>query len=59
MSQAELDQLVAGATGESVHVIRALGFGIADPLDVSFDPEPCRRPLYYDWDSQAVAEWRW
>ena len=59
MSQQEIDLAVAIATGESVGTIREFGFGIADPLDVDFDPEPCRRPLYFDWDAQAAAEWRW
>lgn len=56
MSQSEIDQAVAVATGESVEVIRSRGFGVADPLDVSFDPEP-RRPMYFDWDTHAAAEW--
>jgi hypothetical protein len=56
MSQHEIDLAVAMATGESVVTIHDLGFGIADPLEVNFDPEP-RRPLYFDWDARSVAEW--
>ena len=56
MSQHEIDQAVAVATGESVATIRELGFGIADPLEVTYDPEP-RRPLVLDWDSMSPVEW--
>jgi|tagenome__1003787_1003787.scaffolds.fasta_scaffold20888964_1 hypothetical protein len=40
MTQSEINQAVAMATGESVLLVQELGFGIADPLDVEFDPEP-------------------
>ena len=56
MSQCEIDQAVATATGESVATIHQLGFGIADPLDVIYDPEP-RSPLTFDWDSLTAMEW--
>jgi hypothetical protein len=56
MSQYEIDQAVAAATGESLATIHHLGFGIADPIDVNFDPEP-RRPLVLDWDSMSPTEW--
>jgi hypothetical protein len=56
MSQSELEQAVATATGESVVTIHNLGFGIADPLEVNYDPEP-RRPLVLDWDTMTPAEW--
>ncbi len=56
MSQRELDQAVATATGESVALIHDRGFGIADPFDVDYDPEP-RRPLVFDWDSRSPVEW--
>ena len=56
MSQHDIDQAVATATGESIATIHNLGFGIADPLEVNFDPEP-RRPLVLDWDSMSPAEW--
>jgi hypothetical protein len=56
MSQKDIDQAVANVTGENIGVIRNLGFGIADPLEVSFDPEP-RGPLVLDWDSMTPAEW--
>jgi hypothetical protein len=52
MRQSELEIAVAAATGESVELIHRLGFGIADPLDTSFDPEPMR-PQVFDWDEMA------
>jgi hypothetical protein len=55
MTQQDIDEAVAMATGESVAVINDRGFGIADPLDVHFDPEP-RQPLILDWDSMAAVE---
>ncbi|MCY2991338.1 MAG: hypothetical protein NTY19_26215 [Planctomycetota bacterium] len=51
MTQHQLDTAVAIATGESPSVIRRHGFGIADPLDVHFDPEPDDvPPQYLDWE---------
>jgi hypothetical protein len=55
MTQREINQAVATVTGENIGLIHDLGFSIADPLDVSFDPEP-RRPLMLDWDSMMPAE---
>jgi hypothetical protein len=56
MSQRELNEMVARATGESLGVVDRLGFHLADPLDVQNDPEP-RRPLVLDWDSMCPADW--
>ena len=42
MTQRELDREVANATGETVSEIRHLGFSIADPDEVTFDPEAGR-----------------
>jgi hypothetical protein len=56
MTQRDLDRAVATVTGETVSEIHHLGFSLADPLDVRFDPEP-RRPLVFDWDSMTAAEW--
>jgi hypothetical protein len=55
MSQQEIDQAVASVTGESVGLVHNLGFSIADPLEVAFDPEP-RRPFMLDWDSMSPVE---
>ena len=51
MTQEQLDQLVAEATGEDVRSIRQRGFSVADLQEVNFDPEPdVRPPLVIDWD---------
>lgn len=56
MTQYEIDEAVATATGESLSLVHDRGFSIADPLDVNYDPEP-RPPLVFDWDSQSPVEW--
>ena len=56
MTQAEIDRAVAQATGESLSLVEELGFGIADPLEVAFDPEP-REPLAFDWDAMTMDQW--
>jgi hypothetical protein len=56
MTQLDLDRQVASATGESLAEIRRLGFGLADVLEVRYDPEP-RRPLVFDWDAGGPVEW--
>jgi hypothetical protein len=56
MTQSEINQAVAIATGESVSLVEELGFGIADPLTVEFDPEP-REPMAFDWDSMSANQW--
>ena len=51
MLQTELNRQVARRTGEDVHTIRQLGFSIADPEEVDFDPEPDDLPpQIIDWD---------
>ncbi len=40
MTQSQLNHAVAHATGEPVGTIRQMGFSVADPDDVRFDPEP-------------------
>lgn len=57
MTQLEIDEAVATATGESISLIHDMGFGIADPLEVDFDPEP-RRPLVLDWDTMKPTRLR-
>jgi hypothetical protein len=56
MSQFEIDQAVATVTGENIGLIHNLGFSIADPLEVAYDPEP-RQPLMLDWDSMSPTDW--
>lgn len=51
MTQMQLDQLVAEATGDDVRSIRQRGFSVADPFEVDFDPEPDDlQPQMIDWD---------
>ena len=52
MTQDQLERSVARATGESLSTIRSRGFSVADPGDVSFDPErqPRRRLRILNWD---------
>lgn len=40
MTQSRLNRAVARATGESLATIERLGFSIANPEAVDFDPEP-------------------
>ena len=57
MTQHDLDSAVAAATGESPAVIRRLGFGIADPSEMQFDPEPTDTPpAWLDWDQNDSVE---
>jgi hypothetical protein len=52
MNQSQLDCAVARATGESLDTVSRMGFSIADPKSVHYDPEPPRRrPLVIDWDA--------
>ena len=53
MTQSELDQAVARSTGETIAEIKHLGFGLADPDEVAFDPEP-DEGNYVDWDELAA-----
>ena len=39
----QINHAVAKATGESLDLVRSLGFSIADPTVVCYDPEPPRR----------------
>ena len=60
MTQMSLDREVAKLTGESVATIRRIGFQIACPPPVAFNPEPhadqCDDgPATVDWD-QLDAE---
>jgi hypothetical protein len=53
MTQAQLNRQVARVTGESNRTINSLGFSLADPLDVNFDPEPSDVAKFLDWDHVA------
>jgi len=50
MTQLDLNKAVARVTGETVSLVNHFGFHLADPLDVTYDPEP-RQPLMLDWDN--------
>ena len=50
MTQCEADSAVATATGEDLCDVRRIGFSIADPIEVNFDPEPYYPPQLVDWD---------
>lgn len=51
MKQSELNRAVAKATGENLRIISRLGFSLADPLLVEYDPEPCDvEDMIVDWD---------
>ena len=53
MTQAELNQAVADATGESVSTIRRRGFSVVTPLSV-FQPDDAddyALPSVVDWDA--------
>ena len=57
MTQCQLDRAVARATGENLRVITRLGFGLADPVFVEHDPEPCDvADMIVDWDEHEL--WR-
>ena len=54
MTQSELNYAVARSTGETIAEIKHLGFTLADPDDVTFDPEP-DEGCYLDWDTTQAA----
>ena len=52
MTQAEINRAVALVTGESICTVSQLGFTIADPDVVDYDPEPSEiEDLIVDWDA--------
>ena len=56
MTQRELNRAVAEITGEAVGTIAGMGFSLADPVDVSHDPEPIDgiddlEGKFLDWDA--------
>jgi len=59
MTQTELDRAVANVTGESPRTVSRLGFTIADPDIVDFDPEPDDTPpQYLDWEQMHEEQSR-
>ena len=62
MTQSQLNRAVADATGETVTEIKRLGFGLADPDEVSFDPEPAvfgheLEAKFIDWDRRDAERY--
>lgn len=56
MNQRDLNRDVARATGEAVETISRMGFSVADPDLVHFDPEPVDEVgKYIDWDEVDLA----
>jgi hypothetical protein len=52
MTQQQIDLEVSRVTGEDLSEVRHLGFSIADPDEVCFDPEPDDLPpQVVDWDA--------
>lgn len=57
MTQSQLERAVAFRTGESLTEIKRLGFSLATPLDVNFDPEPNDLPpQMLDWDEYDLHD---
>jgi len=55
MTQNELNRAVARSTGETVRSVAELGFGLADPDRVNFDPEPSDVDgMIIDWDEHEL-----
>ncbi len=59
MSRRELASAVAAATGESLRMIAARGFSLADPERVAYDPEPYAGAGYLDWDEVERERREW
>lgn len=56
MTQRELELSVARATGESLPVIRRLGFLLADPAEEFSDPDDeALGPSVLDWDEPVIS----
>lgn len=57
MTQTELDTSVARVTGESLRRIRRMGFSLASPKQICFDPEPdMLPPQCVQWDEVYAAD---
>ena len=53
MTQNETNRAVASVTGETVSTVALLGFSVADPDAVDYDPEPSDiEDRIIDWDAR-------
>ena len=60
MTQKDLNRAVARATGECINTITDLGFSLADPVVVEYDPEPCNiEDKILDWDALDSSQTRY
>lgn len=50
MNVRDLHREISRATGESVSTIAQMGFGLATPELIGFDPEPSELERFLDWD---------
>ena len=51
MNQRTINRLVSKATGENMREVRRMGFSIADPYRVHYDPDSrATRGRMIDWD---------
>ncbi len=58
MTQRQLNRAVACATGENLGTISHMGFSVADPQQVRFDPEPSDgRDCQHIED--RIIDWDW
>ena len=55
MSQRELEEEVARATGESLRTIQRLGFNLEMALDDDDEPTIIRMPQVVDWDALELS----
>ncbi len=58
MTQCQLNRAVAKVTGESVGTIGQMGFSVADPEQVCFDPEPSESGDVREIEDR-ILDWDW
>ncbi len=57
MTQTEVFEAVAQATGEDLSEIRRLGFSLTEPFQTDFDPELDDFPSQaIDWDGEDLGQ---
>lgn len=58
MTQSQLDQAVATATGDSRRTVSRLGFSLVDFADPAHEPLPCLPLRFLDWDRVSRRRFR-